>query len=223
MGLPMILSALHIFSKVRGPTRERDPEKVQPPPTPRDRDDRTPGVDAEVDEDEEDDSIGGVDPLVADEQGHRLHRVGSATTGTFFSSSVKREDSDNTLLTNTPWYSRFKSYILPSDENEAALEKYAPNYRWTPIISGVLVPFSMLLEIPGLTEHWYIRTEGNSIVESRHNPAILDVGLAISIACGLFANVCLVLRFLEKRVKTVTLCTVVFLTIHGMLCVHTSM
>ena len=32
-------------------------------------------------------------------------------------------------------------------------EGVEPKFRWTPILSGLIVPFSILLEIPGLTEH----------------------------------------------------------------------
>jgi hypothetical protein len=66
-----------------------------------------------------------------------------------------------------------------------------------------------------LTEHWYIRTEYNQIIERRLNPAILDIGLGISFACAVVANICLITRFLEKRVKTMTILCATFLTIHG--------
>ena len=107
-----------------------------------------------------------------------------------------------------------RAYIWPSDDH-TNIDTFVPNYRWTPIISDIVIPFSILLEIPGLTEHWYIRTEGNKTVQTRTNPVILDIGLGFSVACALVANACLVLRFLEKRVQTVTLSCIVFLTIHG--------
>lgn len=112
-------------------------------------------------------------------------------------------------------YSRIKAYIWPPREQSAEYDILIPNYRWTPIMSGIIIPFSILLEIPGLTERWYIRTEGFQTVETKPNPVILDVALAFSILCALIANVSLVLRFLEKRVQTVTLLCIVFLTIHG--------
>lgn len=123
--------------------------------------------------------------------------------------------TDDVTPLGTSLYSRLKSYIWPTNDKNADLDSLVPNYRWTPIISGIVIPFSILLEIPGLTERWYIRTEGGKTVETRKNPPVLELGLAISIACGLIANVALVLRFLEKRVQTVTLLCIVFLTTHG--------
>ncbi|KAF9236055.1 hypothetical protein BU15DRAFT_77364 [Melanogaster broomeanus] len=72
-------------------------------------------------------------------------------------------------------------------------------------------------EIPGLTERWYIRTDGPTVVETRPNPVILDIGLAFSMACALLANACLIMRFLEKRVKTMTILCTVFLSIHDII------
>ncbi|KAK7439790.1 Potassium channel [Stygiomarasmius scandens] len=113
------------------------------------------------------------------------------------------------------WWTRFKEFLYPStDEDDLSV---SPNYRYTPIISGVVIPFSILLEIPGLTEHWYIRTVGNKTVETQPNPALLDVGLGLSMGCALIANIALIIRFLEKRVKTMTLICVVFLTIHDVI------
>lgn len=85
-----------------------------------------------------------------------------------------------------------------------------------PIISGVLMPFAILLEIPGITEHWYIRTDGVNIVETRSNSVLLDVGLALSMMCAVAANVAILTRFLERRVKAMTILAALFLTIHGM-------
>jgi hypothetical protein len=71
------------------------------------------------------------------------------------------------------------------------------------------------LEVPGLTDHWYIRTEHNQTIEFRPNPSLLNVGLGISLACAVLANMCLITRFLEKRVKTMTILCTIFLTVHG--------
>lgn len=120
-------------------------------------------------------------------------------------------------------FQRFKALLFPGvedshstthlgDETEAS---YIPNYRITPNISGICMPFAILLQIPGLTEHWYIRTMDNQTIEIRDNPAILDVGIAISMACALIANICLIVRFLEKHVSMMTLVAIGFLTIQG--------
>lgn len=114
------------------------------------------------------------------------------------------------------WLSRLKSVVQPSLKSDEIDEGSIPNYRYTPIISGIVIPFSILLEIPGLTEHWYIRTFGTRIVEIRKNPIILDVAMAISMACALVANIALVVRFLEKRVERMTIICVIFLSIHGL-------
>lgn len=113
------------------------------------------------------------------------------------------------------WFSRTKAFLFgSSDEDED--DGFIPNYRLLPIFSGVVIPFSILLEIPGLTDKWYIRTEGYKIVETRSNTVILDVGLGLSMLCAVIANVCVVLRFLEKsEVKKVTILAVVALTVHG--------
>ncbi|KAF5383291.1 hypothetical protein D9615_005020 [Tricholomella constricta] len=114
------------------------------------------------------------------------------------------------------WWSRMKDVLDPRT-SPADVEAYLPHYRYLPIFSGVIIPFSILLEIPGLTEDWYIRTEGHDIVDIRKNTPILDIGLAFSIAFAVFANVCLVVRFMEKKVKTMTIMCVVFLTIHDVI------
>ncbi|KAI0360452.1 hypothetical protein OH77DRAFT_1555853 [Trametes cingulata] len=149
---------------------------------------------------------------------HRLiRRVYSNVTHTLAEPVHSSGSSDDVTLSGSSLYSRIKSYVWPSDDKNADLDSIVPNYRWTPIISGIVIPFSILLEIPGLTERWYIRTENHQTVETRKNPVILEVGLAISMACALIANVALVLRFLEKRVQTVTLLCIVFLTVHDII------
>ncbi len=190
MGLAMVLAALHIFSRQY---TQGDPEKAHAQSGGSIQDDGQAVTDDDSDEVHDRDRLG---------EHSRKTRHRPATF-------------DSASSTSTGWISRTKSYIFPSDENEATLEQFIPNYRLTPIISGVVIPFSILLEIPGLTEHWYIRTEANQVVETKSNPVILRVGLAISISCGLFANICIVMRFLERRVKTTTLLTIIFLTAHG--------
>ncbi|GAA5984694.1 hypothetical protein JCM10908_003463 [Rhodotorula pacifica] len=89
-----------------------------------------------------------------------------------------------------------------------------PDTRLLPILSGLACPFSVLLEIPGLTESWYVKTYGYTIIDTRPNPVLLDVGLAISLALGIAANVFLVARFLEFRPKRFTIAAIVALTLH---------
>ncbi|EIW74327.1 hypothetical protein CONPUDRAFT_160035 [Coniophora puteana RWD-64-598 SS2] len=114
------------------------------------------------------------------------------------------------------WVARLKDFLFPSLTAQD-VETYAPYYRLSPIISGVLIPFSILLEIPGVTERWYITTDDGHIVDTKPNPAILDVGLALSMACAVAANVTLVFRFLEKRVRTATIFCVIFLSTHDII------
>lgn len=214
MGLPVILTLFHLVS---GRRAQDDPERgVREKGEVTAREfggDSSADLDGDADNIDDNDSY---DPL--SDPARRLHRLGSATDTTFFGTDVKNLSEYRAInAKKQPWYTRVKNYVFPPDESDDALEKFVPNYRWTPIISGVVVPFALLLEIPGLTEHWYIRTVANQVAETRSNSVILDVGLALSMACGLFANICLILRFLEKWIKTVTLLTMAFLTIHGTL------
>lgn len=153
------------------------------------------------------------DALYMNTRHRRVRHVSSNVTPPVF--THPNVSSDDVTLHKPTLLSRIMAYVWPSDDHSSDIDAFVPNYRWTPIISGIVIPFSILLEIPGLTEHWYIRTEDNKTVESRPNPVILDVGLGFSIACALVANTCLILRFLEKRVQTVTLLCIVSLTVHG--------
>ena len=70
--------------------------------------------------------------------------------------------------------------------------------RKTPIFSGLLAPFSIVLEVPGLTSKWYAKIDENGIVERFiDNPTILTVGLAISLGAAVVGNAAIILRFLE--------------------------
>lgn len=135
----------------------------------------------------------------------RFRRHSSATVLSSFSNSL-------TLVKPPSWVQKFKVFVFPPKQD---INSFMPNYRITPIFSGIIIPFSILLELPGVTEHWYIRTEYNKTVESRPNTLILNVGLGISVACAVTANICLILRFMEKRVKTMTILCTTFLSIHG--------
>ncbi|KAI9568046.1 hypothetical protein HD554DRAFT_2022737 [Boletus coccyginus] len=113
-----------------------------------------------------------------------------------------------------PIFSRILSSIFPSPSDEEEIQAYIPHYRVLPILSGITIPFCILLEIPGLTADWYIRTDGPTVVSSKPNPPLLDAGIALSILCAVLANVCLVIRFLEKRIKAMTILCILFLSIH---------
>lgn len=106
-----------------------------------------------------------------------------------------------------------------SDSDTSVEEKPAPvqvpKHRYLPIISGLVCPFSVLLDIPGLTERWYVKTLGYQVVETQPNPIILDVGQAVSMAFGVMANVALIVRFLEKHTYVSTWAAMISLTIHG--------
>ncbi|KDQ06151.1 hypothetical protein BOTBODRAFT_39792 [Botryobasidium botryosum FD-172 SS1] len=114
------------------------------------------------------------------------------------------------------WIARTRKTIL-EDRSRYRSSEYIPNYRTLPIVSGVVIPFSILLGIPGLTEHWYIRTEDNLTIEWQPNPTILDVGLGFSMASALIANIALILRFLEKSPKLATMVAIIGLTIHDII------
>ncbi|KAG9311807.1 hypothetical protein JVU11DRAFT_8054 [Chiua virens] len=113
--------------------------------------------------------------------------------------------------------SRVLSAVFPSPSNEEEIQAYLPHYRTLPILSGIAIPFSILLEIPGITSDWYTQTEGSTVITSEPNPLLLSVGIALSLFCAVLANVCLVVRFLERRVTKMTILCVVFLSIHDVI------
>jgi hypothetical protein len=91
-----------------------------------------------------------------------------------------------------------------------------PVYRGLPIISGILIPFSILLSIPSLTDSWYIRTDANNVtLEVRPNSFLLNLGIGFSMAFGILANICLIVRFSERKVLGMTWSCILFLTLHG--------
>ena len=96
------------------------------------------------------------------------------------------------------------------------ISESSPTYRILPIFSGIVVPFSILLDIPSLSGHWYVRTGPNSeTIETRPNPRLLNIAMAVSMACALFACICLVIRFTERAVKAMTILAIISLTVHG--------
>ncbi|KAF8871171.1 hypothetical protein CPB84DRAFT_1716808 [Gymnopilus junonius] len=92
------------------------------------------------------------------------------------------------------------------------------SYRVLPIFSGIMIPFSVMLSIPSLTGHWYVRTGAdNAVLQARPNPPLLNAGMALSMACGVLASTCLVIRFAERRIKTMTMFSIIFLTLHDLI------
>ena len=111
--------------------------------------------------------------------------------------------------------SQVKQFVLQTDKDSKDELEHLPTYRWMPILSGIIIPFSILLEIPGLTEHWYIVTENNKTILTKKNSPLLDAGLSISMGCALLANIAIIFRFLEKKVRTSTLVAIIALSTHG--------
>ncbi|KDQ56001.1 hypothetical protein JAAARDRAFT_208252 [Jaapia argillacea MUCL 33604] len=108
-----------------------------------------------------------------------------------------------------PWATRLKSFIFP-DPSDTVVN--APNYRTTPIVSGLVVPFSILLELPGLADGCYVCPTSGSAGQNKS--PILEAGLAVSMACIIIANICLIARFMETKVRTSTSLAIAALTIH---------
>lgn len=90
------------------------------------------------------------------------------------------------------------------------------NIRSLPLISSIFVPFSILLAVPGLTDHWYIRTnDQHQILDFEPNPLYLRVMLGFSMAFAVIANLCLLVRLFEKMVRWMTIICIILLTLHG--------
>lgn len=151
------------------------------------------------------------DPQSADEEepdepSQPGHRVTFGTISGTSSPSVEKTPAKPGPL------ARLKFIIFPSRDEDKPLS----HHRILPVVCGLVIPFSILLEIPGLTDSWYIRTNHNVVVESRPNSTSFHVMLATSMAFAVLANVSLICRFLEKGpVLATTLITMAALTIHG--------
>ena len=112
-----------------------------------------------------------------------------------------------------PWTNSLT--VSPSNHHSGP-KTQTPTYRIFPIFSGIVVPFSILLSIPSLTEHWYVQTgPDEKTIETQPNPRLLDVAMAVTMTCALVACACLVARFTERKVKLMTLLCIIFLTVHG--------
>ncbi|CAA7270244.1 unnamed protein product [Cyclocybe aegerita] len=78
---------------------------------------------------------------------------------------------------------------MPDDRlnvSQSGEETAAHQYRFLPIFSGIMIPFSIMLSIPSLTGHWYIRTGDNDVtIEVRPNPLMLDMAMGMSMGCDI--------------------------------------
>ncbi|KAG1859517.1 hypothetical protein DFJ58DRAFT_780054 [Suillus subalutaceus] len=207
MALQTLIALIFAFRSIR--TRESDPEKGPETLS------ETPNVERRAHNNDEGD---------ADEEkdiGQEIHLDVDADNDNNDSppdESVSGPQSDLPSLDSPDkhpsLFSRAKAFVFPPSSDDLS---YVPNYRIAPLITGIVIPFSILLEIPGLTGYWYIRTENYNTVQTRSNPVLLDIGLAFSMTCAVLANICIILRFLEKRVMTMTVLCIVFLSIHDLI------
>lgn len=184
---------------------DQDPEKGSRRDDQERHDEDNPDEVEELDDDDDDDDEG----QQQDEQQPR-QGVPLTSTATVSSTLTLTNLSRPTL---PKWLVKGKDALFGSHTGRES--SVLPNYRRTPIISGSLIPFSILLEIPGLTEPWYVRTYGNQIVETRKNPPLIYVSISISMALAVLANVALIFRFLERHVKRNTIICIAALTVHG--------
>lgn len=183
------------------PERGQDPEKGSPRDGSEHNDEDIPEEAEDLDDLDDDADEGQQD-------GHQSRQgVPLTSTLTFSSSSV--HFSRPSL---PKWLVKCKEALFCSHKEH---EQILPNYRRTPIISGSLIPFSILLEIPALTEPWYARTSGHQTVETRKDPPLVIASISISMALAVLANVALIFRFLERHVKRNTIICIAALTVHG--------
>lgn len=148
----------------------------------------------------------------ADDLGHDDANVEDEKTEQIFSPTPHRPPPLHLGENNSNHHTSGPVFIHGPTINSA----HHQTYRILPIIAGVLIPLSVLLSIPSLTSHWLVQTDGDNVTVATHpNPLLLIVGMSLSVACGVFANICLVLRFAERMVKKMTLLCIIFLLITG--------
>jgi potassium channel subfamily K len=205
--LPAAAILAHFFPSGDSPPRRgsesgrQDPEKGSPRDDQEHHDEDIPEEGDELDDFDDDVDEGQQD-------GHQPRRgVPLTSTGTF--SSASAHFSRPSL---PKWLVKTKEALFTSHREH---EQILPNFRRTPIISGSLIPFSILLEIPALTEPWYVRTYNHQTVETRKDPPLVTISISISMALAVLANVALLFRFLERHVKRNTIICIVALTVHG--------
>jgi potassium channel subfamily K len=149
-------------------------------------------------------------PEGGEDELHPRQGVPLSSNGTISSSSVTHF--------SRPFLPRFllkiKDVLFGSHHHEDHGD-VLPNYRRLPIISGSLIPFSILLEIPALTEHWYVQTSNGEVVQELSNPPLVTVAMSLSMALAVVANIALIFRFLERNIMRSTILCIVTLTLHG--------
>ncbi|KAH9809715.1 hypothetical protein DFH28DRAFT_904470 [Melampsora americana] len=91
------------------------------------------------------------------------------------------------------------------------------SHRWAPLFVGLTSPFSILLEIPALTEHFYKGPDqGANSTPDILSSTFLVVALVLSLISGLMANLALITRYFEHRPQISTLTAIGSLTIHDL-------
>ncbi len=207
--LPAAAFLAHLFPSGDPPPErgleagDEDPEKGSPRDDQEQHDEDSPGEIEDLDDFEDD-----VDDVDEGQQDEHQPRQGVPLTSTTTFSSASITNFSRPHLPK--WLIKIKDVLFGSHG-----EQISPNYRRAPIISGSLIPFSILLEIPGLTEPWYVRTDGHQTVETRKDPPLVLISISISIALAVLANVALICRFLGRNVKRNTIICIVALTVHG--------
>ncbi|KAH9477477.1 Outward-rectifier potassium channel TOK1 [Psilocybe cubensis] len=149
-----------------------------------------------------------------------IHNILSAEKPSVDDVEKNEEEVSRTEDPSTPLQSKPTSIPL-SGESVFLDDSKLPDthtYRLLPIFSGIMIPFSIMLSIPSLTGHWYIRTGDDSVLlETRPNPPLLDAAMGLSMGCGVLASACLVVRFAERHIRLMTFLCIVFLTLHDLI------
>ncbi|KIJ29275.1 hypothetical protein M422DRAFT_71237 [Sphaerobolus stellatus SS14] len=162
-----------------------------------------------------DDPSGGYHPRFSPNPDRKDLRFRSFPSNSTWSSELDYKSSRKCNPFRNIW-----NFILqhnPGGIDTKTPEEFIPNYRWLPILSGVTMPVSLLLQIPGCTERWYVRTLDNQTVQSKPNPSILLAANILAMVAALIANMSLIWRFLERRVKQMTIISLCFLFIHDII------
>ncbi|EGG08551.1 uncharacterized protein MELLADRAFT_84751 [Melampsora larici-populina 98AG31] len=91
------------------------------------------------------------------------------------------------------------------------------SHRWAPLFAGLTSPFSILLEIPALTEHFYKGPDQGVFTPDILPSTFLVTALVLSLISGFVANLALITRYFEHRPQISTLTAIGSLTIHDLI------